>query len=284
MTAFAGKWKPFIGLEETLLPFSEQFVEWSMASWFFDADDDGWIMMAGTQIKALDDRLYASLMLTNGNEGPADAAVQNDDLPGFNGGFWYDFGGTWNEAKKHWDLFGDSISDIDYSCNPVVRVGGAVNLVPMDRRSEDADDELNRIRVVPAAPGGTTLLGLFNGGGIANNAAGVGQFAIDAADEYTFNAFIAGKWHGFSLYADSWFRNVDNLRGRREPTGAYPGNGVNQPILYSTTLAGGAATATLLNAGGFFDYGTALQGSRVLRRSRRPAGRSSRGRWPWPCP
>ena len=260
VTAFAGKFKPFIGLEETLLPFSQQFVEFSMASFFFDADDDGWLMMAGTQIKALDDRFYASLMLTNGNEGPASAAYQMDDYPGFNGGFWYDFGGSWNEAKKRWDLFGDAISDIDYSCCPVVRVGGAVNLVPMDRRSEYPTDELNRVRVVPGAPGGTTLLAQFNGGGVANNTAGVGQFAIDAADEYTFNAFIAGKYHGFSLYADSWFRNVDNLRGRRAPAGAYPGNGANQPILYSTTLPGGAATATLLTAGGFFDYGVALQG------------------------
>ena len=260
VTAFAGKWKPFIGLEETLLPFNEQFVEWSMASWCFDADDDGWLMMAGTQVKALDDRLYATAMLTNGNEGPASAAGQMDDLPGFNGGFWYDFGGSWNEAKKRWDLFGDAISDIDYSCCPVVRVGGAVNLVPMDRRSEFANDELNRVRVVPGAPGGTTLLTLLNGGGIANNAAGVGQFALDAADEYTFNAFIAGKWHGFSLYNDWWFRDVDNFRGRRFPTGAYPGNGVNQPILYSTTLGAGAPTATLFTAGGFFDYGTTLQG------------------------
>ena len=276
VTAFFGKFKPFFGLEETLLPFHEQFVEWSMASWFFDADDDAWTMMAGTQIRAFDDRLYASLMITNGNDSGLSNNLQMDDLPGFNGGFWYDFGGTWNPAQKRWDLFGDAISDIDYSCNPVVRVGGAVNLVPMDRRSEFSNVELNKVRMAPGAPGGTSLLAFLNGGGIANNTAGVGQFAADAFDCYSYDAFIAGKYRGFSLYNDWWFRNVDNFRGRRAPAGAYPGNGLNQPILYSTTLPGGAPTATLFTRGGLFDFGTTLQsGYFVIPKKLEIAGRWS---------
>jgi hypothetical protein len=265
LTAFFGKFKPFFGLEETLRPFDEQFVEWAMASWFFDADDDAWQMEAGFQYKGFDDRLFAVAYLTNGNESGASNNLQMDDLPGFNGGFWYDFGGTWNEARKRWDLFGDCISDVDYSCNPVVRVGGAVNLVPMDRRSEFSNVETGRLRVVPGAPGGTALNTLLNGGGIANNAAGVGQFALDAADCYSYNAFWAGKWRGFSLYNDWWFRDINNLRGRRLPVNAaggpvFPGNGLDQAILYSTQLPGGAATATLFPAHtGLFDYGMLLQ-------------------------
>jgi hypothetical protein len=255
VTAFAGKFKPFFGLEETLLPFNEQFVEWSMASWFFDADDDAWAMMAGFQVHALDDRLYAQAMLTNGNDSGFSNNAQMDDLPSFDGGLWYDFGGTWNDARKRWDLFGDCISDIDYSCHPVLRVGGAANLVPMDRRSEFTNAELNRIRVMPAGPGGTTLLNLLNGGGVNNNTAGVGQFAIDAADEYTFEAYWAAKFRGFSVYNGWWLEDLDNFRGRRQPAGNYPGNGLNAPILYTS----GAGT-TLFNRRSLMTYGTQLQG------------------------
>jgi hypothetical protein len=264
VTAFFGKFKPFIGMEEMLLPFSQQFVAWSMADWFFDADDDGWQMELGTQIKAFDDRLYAVAYLTNGNEAATASNLQLDDLPGVNAGFWYDLGGTWNAARGRWDLFGDCLSDIDYSCNPVVRVGGAVNLVPMDRRSEFDVTELNRIRVVPGGPGGTPLPTLLNGGGINNNSVGLGQFALDAADEYTYEVFAGLKYRGFSLSNDWWFRDVNNLRGRRQPAGNFPGNGVDQPILYTTTLPGGAATPTLFTARGLFDYGMQLQGGYFL--------------------
>jgi hypothetical protein len=130
----------------------------------------------------------------------------------------------------------------------------------MDRRSEFSDVELNKVRMAPGAPGGTGLLAFLNGGGINNNVAGVGQFAADAFDCYSYNAFWAGKYRGFSLYNDWWFRNVDNFRGRRSPAGNYPGNGLNQPILYSTTLPGGAPTATLFTPGGLFDFGTMVQG------------------------
>jgi hypothetical protein len=279
VTAWFGKFKPFIGLEETLLPFSEQFVEWSMASWFFDADDDAWQMEAGFQVRAVDDRLFGVAYLTNGNEAATANNLQLDDLPGFNGGFWYDFGGTWNDARKRWDLFGNTIADIDYSCNPVVRVGGAVNLVPMDRRSEFSNVELGKIRVMPGAPGGTTLLNMLNGGGFNPNAAGVAQFAVDAADCYTYNAFVAGKWHGFSLYSDWWLHDIDNFRGRRFPAGAYPGNGVNQPILYSVNNPGSNALTNiaLFPHHALLDYGMDLQAGYFII----PKKLEIAGRWAW---
>src|SRR5262249_25018329 len=64
----AGKMKPLFGLEEYLGSANEQFVEYSMADWFFDADDDNQLMAAGTQVKAMEDRFYLSALITNGNE------------------------------------------------------------------------------------------------------------------------------------------------------------------------------------------------------------------------
>jgi hypothetical protein len=188
VTAFIGKARPMVAFEEYLGSNNQQFVEYGMSNWFFDADDDNLMMMAGTQIKALDDRLFIQAVVTNGNETQI-ANLQMDDLPGINIGGWYDFGGSWNEAHKRWDLFGDCLSDVDYSCKPVLRVGGAVNVVPMDRRSEFTNAELNRVRVVQPGPGGTGLLGELGGGGINNNAAGIGQFAVDAFDSYTCELF-----------------------------------------------------------------------------------------------
>jgi hypothetical protein len=235
-----------------------------MAGWYFDADDDNLLVGLGTQIRALDDRLYIQALLTNGNETQT-ANLQMDDLKGVNIGGWYDFGGDWDDVNNRWLLYGPGISDLEYHCRPCVRVGGAVNLVPMDRRSEFTDVELNRIRVTPAAPGGTTLLTMLNGGGINNNAAGVGQFAVDAADEYTFDFFLAGKYRGFSLYNEWWCHDIDNLRGRRNPpnaagTAVYPGNGTNQPILYTSNFG-----PSLFPQGiGLFDYGMALQAGYFL--------------------
>ena len=162
VTGIVGKIKPMIAFEEYIGSANEQFVEYGMTNWFFDADDDNLLMAAGTQIKALDDRLYVQALITNGNESQFPNA-EMDDYPGINIGGWYDFGGTWNEARKRYDLFGDTISDIDYSCNPVLRVGGAANLVPMDSRSEYSNAELSRIRVTSPGVGGTTLLSELNG-------------------------------------------------------------------------------------------------------------------------
>src|SRR5262249_40615285 len=238
-----GKIKPFFGLEEILGSGNEQFVEYSMAEWFFDADDDNLAMAAGLQMKSLEDRLYATATVTNGNESQF-PNVQMDKLPGFLGGFWYDFGGTWNDQRKAWDLFGDCLADIDYSCSPVVRVGGAVNIVPMDRRSLYGDDEQSRVFVTPGAPqGGTRLINLLSGDATMP----AGSHAVDKFDSYSYDCWIAGKYHGFSLSNEWWFRNLDNFQ--TTPNGM--GN-----IIYVT----GGKNALFPADHGLLDYGFQLQG------------------------
>jgi hypothetical protein len=282
-----GKLKPFMSYEEYLGSGNEQFVEYGMSEWFFDADDDNLLMGAGFQIKAFDDRLYVQGLITNGNETQI-ANLQMDDLPGFSIGGWYDFGGTWNNERKRWDLCGDSISDIDYSTCPVLRVGGAANIVPMDRRSLFTNAELNRPFALNAAPGGTRFLNILNGGsgavvpGGAVN--GVGQFAVDRFNSYTFEAFIHGKWKGFSIMNDWWVRDLNNFTGRKFPTGAYPGNGHNQPILYGVNLVdttnvpnNGLNQNALFPNHAILDYGTMVQGGYFIV----PKKWEICGRWSW---
>jgi hypothetical protein len=242
-TLTAGKMKPLFGLEEYLGSANEQFVEFSMADWFFDADDDNLMMMAGMEMKAAEDRLFFTAKITNGNESQF-PNTQMDKDPGFNVGAWYDFGGTWNNQTKKWDLFGDCLSDIDYSCSPVVRVGGAVNFVPMDRRSLYGDPEQSRVFVTPGAPqGGTRLINLLNG----DAANPPGAHAVDKFDSYSYDVFVAAKYHGFSLMNEWWFRNLDNFH--TTPNGQ--GN-----IIYTT----GGANALFPANHGLFDYGFQLQG------------------------
>jgi hypothetical protein len=274
-----GKFKPYFSFEEYLGSGNQQFVEYGMSEWFFDADDDNLMMQAGIQARLMNDRLFLHATVTNGNESQF-ANIQMDDLKGVNAGFWYDFGGSWDSERKRWNLYGDSVSDIDYSCKPVVRVGGMVNLVPMDRRSEFTTAELSRPRTLPGAPGGTALINLLNGGGVNPNAAGVGQFAADAFDSYTYEAYVAGKYKGFSFLSDWWIRDLNNFRGRRFPAGAYPGNGNNQPILYSVNNAGSNALnqVGLFPAGqGVIDWGTMLQAGYFLV----PKKLEVAARWSW---
>ena len=264
VTFIIGKYKPLFSFEEYLGSGNQQFVEYAMSEWFFDAEDDNLQMQVGTQVKAFDDRFYLQAALTNGNETQT-ANLQMDDLPGFNLGLWWDFGGNWNETRKRWDLYGDCVSDIDYSCKPVVRVGAAMNLVPMDRRTEFTNAELNRVRTISGAPGGSTLVGLLNGGGLGTlSPAGISQFAVDAFDEYTYEAWIAGKWRGASFLLDSWVRNMDNFRGRRLPNGSYPGNGINAPILYTDNYGGASRVALFPSDQAIVDYGFNLQGGYFL--------------------
>jgi hypothetical protein len=244
-TLTAGKMKPMFGLEEYLGSANEQFVEYSMADWFFDADDDNLMMMAGAEMKAIDDRLFLNAKITNGNESQF-PNTQMDKDPGFMFGWWYDFGGTWNDRTKKWDLFGDCLSDIDYSCSPVVRVGGALNFVPMDRRSLYGDAEQSRVFVSPGAPqGGTRLINLLAGDGAA--ATPLGSHAVDKFDSYSYDVWLAGKFHGFSLVNEWWFRELNNFH--TTPNGL--GN-----IIYST----GGANALFPANHGLFDYGFQLQG------------------------
>jgi hypothetical protein len=211
-TLIVGKLKPAISAEEWMSgSANEQLVEYGMSTWYFDADDDNLLMGAGTQIKAFDDRFYLQALVTNGNESQFPNS-QMDQLPGFNLGLWYDFGGNWNEKRHRWDLWGDTFSDIDYSCNPIVRVSGALNLVPMDRRSLYGDDEQSRVFVMPAAPNGTRLINLLNGDGSSAATTLRGAHAVDKFNSYTYETFIGAKWRGFSITNEWWIRDLNGFK------------------------------------------------------------------------
>src|SRR5205823_8942247 len=80
LTFLCGKAQPFFCLEEILGSGVQQFVEFSMANWFFDADDNNEQMMAGFQVRAFDDRLFGQAMVTNGNETQT-ANLTMDNIP-----------------------------------------------------------------------------------------------------------------------------------------------------------------------------------------------------------
>jgi hypothetical protein len=256
ITLIAGKMKPFFCIEEVLGSGNEQLVEYSMADWFFDADDDNLLMGAGCRVKALDDRFYMQAIVTNGNESQF-PNVQMDNLPGFNIGFWYDLGGRWDCENKRWELFGDCLSDIDYSCCPVLRVGGAADIVPLGRRSLYGDDEQSRIFVTPAGPqGGTRLINVLNGDGTLPG----GAHAVDDLDYYTLDAFAAFKYKGFSFWNEWYLRDLNNFRttpnGQNNITYTVP---VAAPAL-TTTGAKTTATTFLFPHHALLDYGSTFQG------------------------
>jgi hypothetical protein len=265
-TLIGGKFKPFFGLDEYLGNQNSQFVEFSMTSLFFSADDDTRMMGAGLQVKALEDRFFLQALMTDGAAGSFVPASHLDKYPGFLAGWWYDFGGSWDADKKAWQLFGDCICDIDYSCCPVVRVGGCVNLTPMDRRSLYGDGEQARFFTMPAGPGGTRLINLLNG----DLALPPGAHAVDKFDAYTYTAFAAGKYRGFSLHNEWWFRHLNNFR--TTPNGL--GN-----IIYQSTLGppGPARNALFPANQGLFDYGMELSAGYFLI----PKHLEIAARWAW---
>jgi hypothetical protein len=263
-TLIFGKLKPFMSYEEVIGSGNQQFVEYGMTEWFFDADDDNLLMAAGTQIKAMDDRFYLQALITNGNESQF-PNTQMDNLPGFNVGFWYDFGGTFNRERGRWDLYGDTISDVDYSCKPVLRIGGATNIVPMNRRSLYGDDEQSRVFVMPAGPGGTRFINMLSGDATTPN----GAHAIDEFDSYTYEAFISGKYRGFSFLNDWFVHNFNNFRTTPNGRG---------DIIYQNTLGpGGAARNALFPTHGLVDYGTMLQAGYFII----PKKLEIAARWSW---
>ena len=263
-TIIVGKYKPFMSFEEYLGSGNQQFVEYGMTEWFFDADDDNLQMQAGIQVKTAEDRFFLQASISNGNESQF-PNVQMDNLPGFNMGLWYDFGGTFNRERGRWDLFGDCLSDVDYSCHPVIRVGGATNMVPMNRRSLYGDDEQSRVFVMPAGPGGTRLINLLSGDATTPN----GSHAVDEFDEYTYEAFVAAKYKGFSILNDWFLHNLNNFR--TTPNGR--GN-----IIYQDTLgAGGATRNALFPTHGLIDYGMMLQAGYFII----PKKLEIAARWSW---
>lgn len=243
ITPFAGKFKPFFSFEEVMGSANMQFVEYGMSEYYFDSDDDNLQMMAGFQVRAFDDRLYVQTTLNNCNETQT-AAIQNQRLPAFNMGFWYDFGGSWNKERKAWDLYGDSVSDLYYSTKPVIRTGAATYIAPMDRRSLYSNADISRIKVMSPDPGGTTLIGLLNGGnaGFMN--------AIDSVDQYKFEYFVTGHYKGFSFLNDWWVQDLTNFQGAKNSLG------MSNPILYNSNRFGNTENVTSLFPGGsMYDYG-----------------------------
>jgi hypothetical protein len=241
LTFIVGKQQPFFGLTEILGSANAQFVDFSMADWFFDADDNNMLMAATVQLRAFDDRLLAQAQITNGNDSQFPNGFM-DRLPGFILGSWYDIGGSWNEQAKRWALWGNSISDIEYSVSPVVRIGGAINLVPMDRRSIYGDLEQSRVLVTPGGPGGTRLINLLNGDGATPN----GSHAVDRFNYYTFDGFCALHYRGLSIYNESWCRILSGFQTTR------PGGNI---IIYQD----GSGANALFPGGPLLDVGTVVQ-------------------------
>jgi hypothetical protein len=251
----AGKMTPFYGLEQYLTTTNERFVEYSMANWYFNADDNNKLMAAGTQIKAADDRFYMQAIVTNGSEAQF-PNNQMDDLPGFIMGFWYDLGGSWNGARKRWDLFGGSLDDIDYSPRLVARLGGSLNLVPLDRRSLYGDAEQSRYFVMPAGPNGTRLINLLNGDGGTSATTLKGAHAVDAFDGFFYNVFAAAKYRGFSLSNEWWLRDLTGFKAAPDGTDI---------ILYTyTDPRTRSPVAALFPDKALLDYGMTLEAGYFL--------------------
>src|SRR5262249_49249322 len=111
---------------------------------------------------------------------------------------------------------------------------------------------------------GGQLDGILNGAGVATGtggaAAGISPFAVDAFDSYTFEAFLAGKYKGFSFLNEWWVRDVDNFRGDR-----IAGTNLNRSILYNSTGPGGTAVPSLFPAHtSLIDYGMTVQAGYFL--------------------
>jgi hypothetical protein len=242
-TVMAGKMKPFSSFEMYLTSWHGQLVEFAMTDWYFDADDNNNQVAVGAQVRAFDDRLFLFCIVTNGMEAGFPNA-QMDDSPGFNVAFWYDFGGSWDAERKRWQLYGDSIPDVDYSCKPVLRVGADAYIAPLDRRSLYGDLEQSRVYVMPgAAQNGTRLINLLTG----TTSTPPGSHAVDEFDYYTCEAFAAGHYRGFSLLSDWFFRDLNNFQSA--PTGH------NQIIYMDST----GAKALFPNGHALIDYGMLLQ-------------------------
>jgi hypothetical protein len=241
LTFIVGKQQPFFGLTEILGSANAQFVDFSMADWFFDADDNNMLMAATAQLRAFDDRLFTQFQITNGNDSQFPNVLM-DRLPGFIMGGWYDIGGSWNEPAQRWNLWGNSVSDLEYSVEPVARIGGAANLVPMDRRSIYGDLEQSRVFVVPGGPGGSRIINVLSGDSVAPN----GSHSVDEFDSYTFDAFASLHYRGLSLYNESWCRILSGFQ--TTPAG-------HNQIIYQD----GSGANALFPGGPLIDCGTAVQ-------------------------
>src|SRR5262249_17979652 len=152
-------------------------------------------------------------------------------------------------------------------CKPVLRVGGATNMAWLDRRSIYTNAEEGRIRISAVQPGGanSSFINILNGGSVPAFTNGVLP-TVDKFDVYSYEAFAAAKYRGFSVCTDWFFRNIDNFKAPH-----VTGGGLS-PIVYSANIPGpvtgagaipafGVNTGTnaLFTRGGVFDMGTQNQ-------------------------
>jgi hypothetical protein len=121
----------------------------------------------------------------------------------------------------------------------------------MDRRSLYGDLEQSRVFTTPGGPpgtggGGTRLINILNGDGAGATPAG--SHAVDEFDSYSYEAFAAFKYKGFSIWTDWYVRMLNNFR--TTPNGL--GN-----IIY-TDSAGNNSLFPANHA--LVDYGAVVQG------------------------
>jgi hypothetical protein len=103
---------------------------------------------------------------------------------------------------------------------------------------------------MPAGPGGTRLINVLNGDGATATPAGA--HAVDKYDKFVYEAFIAAKYHGFSISNDWYVRNLDSFKT--------PFDGLGN-IIYTIPVAKNGTTNALFPANhGLLDYGQVLQG------------------------
>jgi hypothetical protein len=257
LTFIFGKQQPYFSLIEILGSATSQFADFNMANWFFDTDANNMLMAFSAQYKDFDDRLMVMGQLANGSDGLGTPAVLTQRTPEFIGCFWWDFGGEFNQDRKRWDLFGNSISDLNYSRNLTVRVGGDVALVHLDPRNQYGDVPSAFFFAASGAPGGTRLINLFaaNGATAAGAAlAGSNQFDMNTANINTYSAFLAAHYRGFSFYNEWYWRTYGGMHSLNN-------SGI---ILYNDTLtplntAAAQTSNAVLNRSSFMDVGCAVQ-------------------------
>jgi hypothetical protein len=125
----------------------------------------------------------------------------------------------------------------------------------MDRRSIYGDIEQSRVRVMPAGPNGTSLISLLAGDGLAG--ANQGAHSVDRFNYTTAEAYIAGKYRGFSFY-NGWFvRQLDGFDTTPNSNGQILYNSNISRAVPGTAI--GTSTAALFPHGALYDYGMQLQ-------------------------
>ncbi len=206
VTVTAGRLKPLVGLEGYLAVTSGAVIERGIANNFFRVPS---ATSAGTLVKADQDRFFFQALVGNSFEGTV-PNVELGHLPGANAGLWYDFGGTWDEERKRWDLFGTTLVDLAYSRRPVLRVGGGFAFEPLDSRQLYGDAQSSQIFVMPAGPLGTRLNALLDGIE-KSSVAFLDPYAVNRCNDYTCSAFVAGKYRGFNLLVEGWWRDLNNF-------------------------------------------------------------------------